>query len=111
MRGMAEKTANSVAPCARPDPSDDLTLHHGSGPFRTRLPHYVSLKPPLQSGLPPGDDIQAWLAFVQAGECRHAWETLIADNTAGDTREGLLSPARDRLQPVNWTPRYRSTRS
>ncbi len=28
-------------------PAVDLTLHHGSGPFRTRLPNYVALEAAL----------------------------------------------------------------
>ena len=58
----------------------DLTLPHGAGPFRTRLPHYVSLLPPCNHACPAGENIQAWLALAQAGDYRQAWETLMADN-------------------------------
>ncbi len=61
-------------------PVVDLTLHHGAGPFRTRLPHYVALKPPCNHACPAGENIQAWLALAQAGEYRRAWEVLMADN-------------------------------
>ena len=61
-------------------PVVDLTLRHGPGPFRTRLPNYVSLLPPCNHACPAGENIQAWLAFAQAGHYRRAWETLMADN-------------------------------
>ena len=61
-------------------PVVDLTQHHGAGPFRTRLPEYVSLLPPCNHACPAGENIQAWLALAQAGKYRQAWETLMADN-------------------------------
>ena len=61
-------------------PVVDLTQHHGAGPFRTRLPQYVSLLPPCNHACPAGENIQAWLALAQAGDYRRAWETLMADN-------------------------------
>ena len=61
-------------------PAVDLTRHHGAGPFRTRLPQYVSLLPPCNHACPAGENIQAWLALAQAGDYRRAWETLMADN-------------------------------
>jgi formate dehydrogenase beta subunit len=61
-------------------PIVSLTEHHGSGPFRTRLPHYVSLCPPCNPACPAGENIQAWLALAQAGDYRRAWEVLVADN-------------------------------
>ncbi len=61
-------------------PVVDLTLHQGAGPFRRRLPHWVSLLPPCNHACPAGENIQAWLAFAQAGDYRRAWETLMADN-------------------------------
>ena len=80
MRGMDENQPTASRTAHDLTPAVDLTLHHGSGPFRTRLPHYVSLKPPCNHACPAGEDIQTWLAFAQAGEYRRAWETLIADN-------------------------------
>jgi NADPH-dependent glutamate synthase beta subunit-like oxidoreductase len=70
----------AVRPAHDLTPVVDLTLHHGPGPFRTRLPHYVSLLPPCNHACPAGENIQAWLAFAQGGEYRRAWETLMADN-------------------------------
>jgi NADPH-dependent glutamate synthase beta subunit-like oxidoreductase len=61
-------------------PVVDLTLHHGPGPYRVRLPHYVALKPPCNHACPAGENIQAWLALAQAGNYRGAWEVLMADN-------------------------------
>src|SRR6476619_3206343 len=61
-------------------PVVDATLRHGPGPFRTRLPSYVSLLPPCNHACPAGENIQAWLALAQAGDYRRAWETLMADN-------------------------------
>ena len=46
MRGMDEKQRTVSRPVHDLTTAIDLTLHHGSGPIRTRLPHYVSLKPP-----------------------------------------------------------------
>lgn len=75
-------TQGAAAPRQAHDltPVVDLTLHHGPGPFRTRLPAYVSLLPPCNHACPAGEDIQAWLALAQAGDYRWAWETLMADN-------------------------------
>jgi formate dehydrogenase beta subunit len=61
-------------------PVVDLTMRHGPGPFRTRVPDYVSLLPPCNHACPAGENIQGWLALAQAGDYRRAWETLMADN-------------------------------
>ena len=66
-------------------PAVDLTMDHGSGPFRTRRPHYVALLPPCNHGCPAGENIQAWLALAQGGEYRRAWEVLMADNPMPST--------------------------
>jgi NADPH-dependent glutamate synthase beta subunit-like oxidoreductase len=76
-----DDTAQAVMPHAHDlTPVVDLAGQHGSGPYRTRLPHYVELLPPCNHACPAGENIQAWLAFAQAGEHRRAWETLMADN-------------------------------
>ena len=92
-------TAQAVTPHAHDlTPVVDLACQHGSGPYRTRLPHYVELLPPCNHACPAGENIQAWLALAQAGKYRRAWETLMARQpAAGDPRPGLLSPLRDRL--------------
>jgi formate dehydrogenase beta subunit len=61
-------------------PLIDLTIDRGTGPFRTRHPIWSNLRPPCNHACPAGEDIQAWLAFAQAGDDRKAWETLVADN-------------------------------
>ncbi len=61
-------------------PVVDLSVHQGAGPFRRRLPHWVSLLPPCNHACPAGENIQAWLALAQAGKYQRAWETLMADN-------------------------------
>jgi NADPH-dependent glutamate synthase beta subunit-like oxidoreductase len=58
-------------------------LLHGSsraGPVRTRRPVYTDLLPPCNAGCPAGENIQAWLAMVQAGQAEQAWRQLTADN-------------------------------
>ena len=68
-----------------PDRSRDVTLLplHGvlrSGPVRAQRPVYVDLLPPCNAGCPAGENIQAWLAEIQAGRPEHAWRQLVADN-------------------------------
>ncbi len=65
----------------------DLTrlpdLLHGAaqaGPVRTRRPVYVDLLPPCNVGCPAGENIQAWLAAVEAHDHERAWRQLTADN-------------------------------
>jgi NADPH-dependent glutamate synthase beta subunit-like oxidoreductase len=41
---------------------------------------YVDLLPPCNNGCPAGEDIQRYLAQVQAGQHEGAWRTLVADN-------------------------------
>ena len=61
-------------------PAMNLTHEKGTGPTRTRRPVYVDLLPTCNNACPAGENIQAWLAFAQAGDFRRAWETLMADN-------------------------------
>jgi NADPH-dependent glutamate synthase beta subunit-like oxidoreductase len=68
-------------------PARDLTplpdLLHGAvlaGPVRTRKPVYMDLLPPCNAGCPAGENIQAWLASMRAGEHEQAWRQLTADN-------------------------------
>ncbi len=51
-----------------------------AGPTRSRRPVYVDLLPPCNAACPAGENIQAWLAHVQAGHAKAAWEALVADN-------------------------------
>jgi NADPH-dependent glutamate synthase beta subunit-like oxidoreductase len=59
---------------------DLLHGHSTAGPVRARRPVYVDLLPPCNVGCPAGEDIQGWLAHVQAGDNERAWRALTADN-------------------------------
>jgi NADPH-dependent glutamate synthase beta subunit-like oxidoreductase len=58
----------------------DLTREKGTGSVRARRPIYVDLLPPCNDVCPAGEDIQAWLAFAQAGRYHDAWQALVRDN-------------------------------
>jgi NADPH-dependent glutamate synthase beta subunit-like oxidoreductase len=62
-------------------PLPDL-LHDAAraGPVRRRRPVYLDLLPPCNAGCPAGENIQAWLAEIQAGRPEPAWRQLVADN-------------------------------
>ncbi len=51
-----------------------------AGPVRTRRPVYLDLLPPCNADCPAGENIQAWLAQIQAGQAEQAWRRLVADN-------------------------------
>jgi NADPH-dependent glutamate synthase beta subunit-like oxidoreductase len=58
-------------------------LLHGrsrAGPVRAERPVYVDLLPPCNAACPAGENIQAWLAHVNAGEHERAWRALVDDN-------------------------------
>ena len=58
-------------------------LLHGAaraGPVRASRPVYLDLLPPCNAGCPAGENIQAWLALIQAGQQERAWRQLTADN-------------------------------
>jgi NADPH-dependent glutamate synthase beta subunit-like oxidoreductase len=62
-------------------PLPDLAHEHSrAGPVRSRRPVYVDLLPPCNAGCPAGENIQAWLAHVEAGHYEQAWRALVADN-------------------------------
>ena len=62
-------------------PLPDLAHGHArSGPVRAQRPVYVDLLPPCNAGCPAGENIQAWLAHIQAGEHERAWRELVSDN-------------------------------
>ena len=58
----------------------DLSREEGTGPLRVRRPVNVDLLPPCNHACPAGENIQAWLAEVQAGRDEAAWRILTADN-------------------------------
>jgi NADPH-dependent glutamate synthase beta subunit-like oxidoreductase len=58
-------------------------LLHGmsrAGPVRQQRPFYLDLLPPCNAGCPAGENIQAWLSYMQAGDPERAWRQLVADN-------------------------------
>jgi NADPH-dependent glutamate synthase beta subunit-like oxidoreductase/Pyruvate/2-oxoacid:ferredoxin oxidoreductase delta subunit len=59
---------------------DLLQRRSGSGPIRTERPVYVDLLPPCNRACPAGENIQQYLAEVQAGRYERAWRILVADN-------------------------------
>jgi NADPH-dependent glutamate synthase beta subunit-like oxidoreductase len=59
---------------------DLLHGHAGAGPVRTSRPVYLDLLPPCNAGCPAGENIQAWLAHMQAGRPEQAWRQLVQDN-------------------------------
>lgn len=61
-------------------PADLLEHARGTGPFRTQKPVYLDFLPPCNATCPAGENIQAWLALVQAGRYEKAWRALMRDN-------------------------------
>lgn len=61
-------------------PADLLRHDHGTGPVRSQRPVYKDFLPPCNHACPAGENIQAWLALVQAGHYHQAWQTLMRDN-------------------------------
>ncbi len=71
---MSKKTADITRPA-------DLSRHgQGTGPVRSQRPVYEDFLPPCNNACPAGENIQAWLALVQAGKYQQAWQTLMRDN-------------------------------
>jgi NADPH-dependent glutamate synthase beta subunit-like oxidoreductase len=59
----------------------DLSLHaEGTGPSRQRRPVYVDFMPPCNSACPAGENIQAWMAFAQAGNYFEAFQCIAEEN-------------------------------
>jgi len=75
------------APAAASGPAQDITrlpdLVHGrsrAGAVRSERSIYVDLLPPCNNACPAGENIQGWLAQVNAGEPERAWRLLVSDN-------------------------------
>jgi NADPH-dependent glutamate synthase beta subunit-like oxidoreductase len=69
---------NKPADITRPA---DLRRHdRGTGPTRTHRPVYKDFLPPCNNACPAGENIQAWLALVQAGHYKQAWQQIMKDN-------------------------------
>ena len=86
-RRMSAARQSRTARSFQMNPARDLTalpdlLHDAAqaGPVRTRRPVYVDLLPPCNAGCPAGENIQAWLADIEAGAPERAWRQLTADN-------------------------------
>src|SRR6266536_6317397 len=79
--GLQNHHGNGHAPgrdiTPRPDLAHDAPR---AGPVRARRPVYLDLLPPCNAGCPAGENIQAWLAEIQAGRPEGAWRQLVADN-------------------------------
>ncbi|MGV8908682.1 MAG: NAD(P)-binding protein [Propionicimonas sp.] len=59
----------------------DLAVEGGRvAPIRSRMPVYVDLLPPCNSGCPAGENIQEWLRLVKAGQDEAAWRELVKNN-------------------------------
>ncbi|HEY3545211.1 MAG TPA: NAD(P)-binding protein [Propionicimonas sp.] len=59
----------------------DLAAEGGRvAPIRSRMPVYVDLLPPCNSGCPAGENIQEWLRLVKAGKEEAAWRELVKNN-------------------------------
>ncbi len=59
----------------------DLAAEGGRvAPIRSRMPVYVDLLPPCNSGCPAGENIQEWLRLVKAGHEEAAWRELVKNN-------------------------------
>jgi NADPH-dependent glutamate synthase beta subunit-like oxidoreductase len=54
--------------------------HPRAGAVRSERPVYVDLMPPCNAACPAGENIQGWLAEMQAGQPERAWRALVADN-------------------------------
>ncbi|MBV8066495.1 MAG: NAD(P)-binding protein [Candidatus Eremiobacteraeota bacterium] len=61
-------------------PVVDLLREPGTGPIRERRPVYMDFLPPCNEACPAGENVQAWLAYAQAGRHRDAWLQLVEDN-------------------------------
>ncbi|MGC9155891.1 MAG: NAD(P)-binding protein [Ferrimicrobium sp.] len=51
-----------------------------TGPSRSRRPIYLDLLPPCNVACPAGENVQSWLAHVDAGQFEQAWRQLVLDN-------------------------------
>ena len=51
-----------------------------AGPIRSRRPLYADILPPCNAGCPAGENIQAWLAHVEAGDAARGWRKLVEEN-------------------------------
>jgi len=67
-----------IPPGAVAEPASSLDFHTGS--WRQQRPVHQQRPAPCHAACPAGEDPQAWLALLQEGNSRGAWESLIAAN-------------------------------
>lgn len=73
--------AHSTALTADITPLPDLSQGRArTGPVRRERPVYVDLLPPCNAACPAGENIQGWLALMNAGQHEQAWRQLVEDN-------------------------------
>lgn len=70
----------SHTPADKTRPADLRRHDQGTGPIRTHHPIYQDFLPPCNNACPAGENIQAWLALVQAGQYHQAWQEIMKDN-------------------------------
>jgi formate dehydrogenase beta subunit len=59
----------------------DLKSHYeGIGAQRTRKPVYQDFLPPCNRACPAGENVQAWIAYAQAGNYEAAFQQIAEDN-------------------------------
>jgi formate dehydrogenase beta subunit len=56
------------------------TAQKGAGAMRWQRPVFIDHLPPCNHACPAGENIQAWLAYAQAGRYEEAWHQLVRDN-------------------------------
>lgn len=56
------------------------SLSFKTGTWRSTKPVHVHATAPCHGACPAGEDQQAWLALLQEGKARQAWESLVAAN-------------------------------
>ena len=82
----SERRTEPSVEASRPEPGDITPLpdlwqgQARSGPVRSQRPVYVDLLPPCNAACPAGENIQGWLAHLNAGGHEHAWRLLVEDN-------------------------------
>lgn len=58
----------------------DLISREGSGLVSNLRPRYKNLLPPCNDACPAGENIQHWIALVQEGKTKKAWQSLTEVN-------------------------------
>ena len=56
------------------------TINYHTGTWRVQRPVHVHSAAPCHAACPAGEDAQAYLAKLEEGKVREAWEVLVAVN-------------------------------